>query len=255
MSCVGAQTETDFMEEIARFRQEQVANAQALGRDAGLRALGLKFLVEAGRQRYSYNFNWLGIPIIQHPQDIVAMQEIIWEVRPTVIVETGIARGGSLVFSASMLELLGAGRVIGIDIDIRPHNRRNIESHPFSRRIEMIEGSSADPAVLERVKSLISPDDRVLACLDSHHSHRHVLRELELYAPLVSIGSYVVVFDTVIEDMPDEDLADRPWKSGNSPKTAVFEFLRKDSRFEIRDEIENKLLITAAPSGFLKRVR
>lgn len=206
--------------------------------------------------RYSYNFRWLGRPIIQYPQDMVALQEIIWSVRPEVIVETGIAHGGSLVFSASMLELLGGdGRVIGIDVDIRDHNRAAIERHPLARRITMIEGSSVDQGVADRVHALARDYRRVVVVLDSNHTHSHVLQELSLYSPLVHEGSYVVVFDTVIDEMPEDAFPDRPWGQGDNPRTAVREFLASNDRFRVDAEFDDKLLISVAPGGYLRCVK
>lgn len=220
---------------------------------------------------YEYNFDFLGRPIIQLPQDVMAMQEIIWEVQPDLIIETGIAHGGSLIFSASMLSLLDVceavesgsvfdphqakRKVIGVDIEIRPHNREAIEKHPMSHRIEMIEGSSVDPEIIAQVREKAKDHKRILVCLDSNHSHDHVLAELNAYAPLVSPGSYCVVFDTIIEDMPAGSFPDRPWDKGNNPKTAVWEYLKTHSEFEIDKSIQYKLLITVAPDGYLKRVK
>jgi cephalosporin hydroxylase len=210
--------------------------------------------------KYSYNFSWLGRPIIQYPQDMVAMQEIIWQVQPDLIIETGIAHGGSLIFSASMLELIASctgnqGEVLGLDIDIRPHNRAAIEAHPLFKRITMLEGSSISDDIIAQVKAKAAGKQRVLVCLDSNHTHDHVLAELEAYAPLTSVGSYCVVMDTVVEDVPDELSGDRPWGQGNNPKTAVWEYLKTHDEFEIDTSIHNKLLITVAPDGYLKRVR
>ena len=211
--------------------------------------------------KYSYNFSWLGRPIIQYPQDIVAMQELIWSVQPDLIIETGIAHGGSLIFSASMLELNAAcggppdAEVLGVDIDIRAHNRAAIEAHPMFKRITMIEGSSIAPDIIAQIKAKAAGQQRVLVCLDSNHTHDHVLAELEAYAPLTSVGSYCVVFDTIIEDMPAGSFPDRPWDQGNNPKTAVWEYLKTHPEFEIDKSIPHKLLITVAPDGFLKRVK
>jgi len=205
---------------------------------------------------YSYHFKWMGLPIIQYPQDMVALQEIIWQVRPDVIVETGIARGGSLIFSASMLELLGGDRlVVGIDIDIRPPNRKAVEDHPLAKRIVMIEGSSIEDATVEAVRRQIAGKERILVLLDSNHTHDHVLDELRLYAPMVTSGSYLVVFDTLIENMPEDFYPDRPWGKGNNAMTAVHTFLESTDRFEIDREIQNKLQITAAPDGYLRCLR
>lgn len=231
--------------------------------------------------KYSYNFLWQGRPIIQYPQDVVAMQELVWATRPDLIIETGIAHGGSLVLSASLLAMLdycdavSAGkpldplttrrRVLGIDIDIRSHNRAAIESHPMAHRIDMIQGSSISDETISQVKRISAGYNRVLVLLDSNHTHDHVLAELEAYAPLTSPGSYCVVFDTVVEDLPNSMFEDRPWGEGNNPKTAVREYLRRLTQegrtaadgtplvLEIDNAIESKLLITVAPSGYLHR--
>ena len=202
--------------------------------------------------RYLYNFDWLGMPIIQLPQDILAVQELIWRVRPAAIVETGVARGGSIVFSASMLQLLGGdGLVVGVEIDIRPHNRAAIERHPLARRIRLIEGSSIDPTVFERVRAQIGARAPVMVFLDSNHTHDHVLAELRLYNRLVGRGSYIVVYDSVIDRLPAEQSAGRPWGPGNNPLTAVHAFLSETSRFEIDCDTEDKLVLTCCPDGFL----
>lgn len=224
--------------------------------DGDLVTLASQFFVRSCEYKYSYNFSWLGRPIIQFPQDMIAMQEIIWRVKPDLIIETGIAHGGSLIFSASMLELLGGnGQVLGIDIDIRQPNRVELENHPLSKRISMIEGSSIDEAVAQKVREFAAGKSQVLVALDSNHTHDHVLSELKLYSPLVTKDSYLVVFDTVIEDMPSAFFSDRPWSKGNNPKTAVYEFLRTTDRFEIDKEIDSKLLITVAPDGYLKCIK
>lgn len=217
-----------------------------------LQELTNQWFVESCKYKYSYNFSWMGRPIIQFPQDIMAMQEIIWQVKPDLIVETGIAHGGSLIFYASMLELIGEGQVLGIDVDIRQHNRVEIEQHPMFKRITMIEGSSIDEEIATQVYDLAKGKSRILLVLDSNHTHDHVLKELELYSPLVTKDSYLVVFDTVVEDMPEDFFPDRPWGKGNNPKTAVWEFLKTNKRFEVDKDIEAKLLITVAPDGYLK---
>lgn len=216
----------------------------------------MKWIADVSIYKYSYNFTWLDRPIIQFPQDIIAIQEIIWQIKPDLIIETGIAHGGSLVFSASILELLGGnGQVLGIDIDIREHNRVEIERHPMYKRITMIQGSSIDDSIAQQVYDFARDKKRVLVVLDSNHTHDHVLRELQLYSPLVTKGSYLVVFDTAIEDMPEDFFPDRSWGKGNNPKTAVWEFLKTNDRFEIDKEIQNKLLITVAPDGYLKCIK
>lgn len=238
----------------SEFQQLVASNIDELKRDGELKAMSNDWLLRSLPRRYSYNFRWMGRPIIQYPQDMIAMQEILWEVRPDLIVETGIAHGGSLVYYASLCELMGHGEVLGIDIDIRAHNREAIESHPMSKRIRLLQGSSIDPAIVEQVRQQAA-GKRVLVVLDSNHTHEHVLAELEAYAPLVSAGSYCVVFDTVVEDLPAGLYPERPWDVGNNPKTAVHEFLRRDDRFEIDRDIEAKIQITVAPDGYLRRVR
>ncbi|HEX5000802.1 MAG TPA: cephalosporin hydroxylase family protein [Terriglobia bacterium] len=264
------------------FRSECVSNARQAAEDEELRRKTHDWFVHSSRYKYSYNFTWLGRPVIQFPQDIVAMQELIWQTRPDLIIETGIAHGGSLIFSASMLALIdyteavearrpfdpmaSQRHVLGVDIDIRAHNRAAIEAHPLSHKIQMIQGSSIDGGVIAEVHARAKNYSRVLVCLDSNHTHDHVLAELEAYAPLTSPESYCVVFDTIVEEMPDEMFPDRPWGQGDNPRTAVREYLRRLEaegrratdggalRLEIDKDIENKLLVTVAPDGYLKRV-
>jgi cephalosporin hydroxylase len=213
------------------------------------------FNLESNRSQYSYNFSWMGRPIIQYPQDMIAMQEIIWRLKPDLIIETGIAHGGSLIYYASLLELIGRGEVLGIDIDIREHNRKEIENHPLYKRIKMIQGSSIDPAIAAEVRKYTGQKEAILVCLDSNHTHEHVLAELNIYSSFVTPGSYIVVFDTIVEDLPDNYLPGRPWGHGNNPKTAVFEFLKNHDDFMIDKDVDNKLLISVAPQGYLKKVR
>jgi len=254
---------TDFQEEVSE-------NIKMLGKSSMALDLGVEFIQKTAALKYSYNFSWMGRPIIQFPQDIIAMQEIIMQVKPDLIIETGIAHGGSLIFSASMLaqldmcEAIEQGvvfdpkeskrKVLGIDIDIRQHNRIAIESHPMSNRILMIEGSSIDTLVIDQVKDVVDRYAKVLVCLDSNHTHAHVLAELEAYAPLTSVDSYCVVFDTIIDDLSDDLFPNRPWGVGNNPKTAVGEYLKTHPEFEIDKSIQHKLLITVAPDGYLKRI-
>lgn len=243
------------MNQIQKFNEEIKENIKMQGMNKHIKELSTKWIKETSIYKYSYNFSWLGRPIIQYPQDIIAMQEIIWEVKPDLIIETGIAHGGSIIFYASMLELIGNGEVLGIDIDIREHNRIEIEKHPMYKRITMIEGSSTDENIAYKVKEIAKNKKRIILILDSNHTYEHVKREIELYSPLVKKGSYLVVFDTVIEDMPKGFFADRPWEVGNNPKTAVLEFLNRNDRFVIDKSIEDKLLITVAPSGYLKCIK
>lgn len=259
------------MREYEIFKAECVQEIAALGSNEQLIHATRNWFDLANKEKYSYHFEWLGRPIIQYPQDMSAMQELVWMIKPDLIIETGIAHGGSLIFSASMLAMLdmcdaiqsgetmdpkkSKRKVLGIDIDIRAHNRAAIEAHPMFSRIQMIEGSSIVPEVIEQVQGIATNYKRVLVCLDSNHTHEHVLSELEAYAPLVSAGSYCVVFDTIIEDMPEGSFPDRPWDKGNNPKTAVWEYLKTHPEFEIDKSIQNKLLITVAPDGYLKRIK
>ncbi|WDY59468.1 cephalosporin hydroxylase family protein [Pseudomonas sp. PSKL.D1] len=236
------------------FAEECQAEILAQGNDAALCELAQTFYNESARHKYTYHFSWMGRPIIQLPQDMVAMQELIWKLKPDLIIECGIAHGGSIIYYASMMELVGHGEVLGIDRDIRAHNREAIESHPMFKRISMIEGSSIDPAVVEQVRGL-AEGKKVMVVLDSNHTHEHVLAELRAYAPLVSKDCYCVVMDTVVEDMPADAFPDRPWGVGDNPRTAVWAYLKETEDFVIDAEIHDKLLITVARDGYLRRVR
>jgi len=253
------------------FKAKCLEEIQKLGENETIAELTHSWMNAANQLKYSYHYEWQGRPIIQYPQDIVAIQELIWEVKPDLIIETGIAHGGSLIFSASMLALLDISdaiesgsnlnpgktkrKVLGIDIDIRPHNREAIEAHPMSSRIDMIQGSSIECNVIDQVKDIATSYERVMVCLDSNHTHDHVLAELKAYAPQTSVSSYCVVFDTIIEDMPTEMFPSRPWSRGNNPKTAVWEYLKNHPEFKVDKDIQHKLLVTVAPDGYLKRIK
>jgi len=242
------------------FEKEVEERIAVIAVNDKLKSSAHEFMKASVDPKYSYNFSWLGRPIIQYPQDMIAMQELIWEVKPDLIIETGIAHGGSLIFYASILELVATctgseGEIIGIDIDIRAHNRKAIEEHPMFKRISMIQGSSIDPEIVAQVIAKAKGKKRIMVCLDSNHTHAHALAELEAYGQLTSVDSYCVVFDTLIEDMGEGAYPDRPWGPGNNPKTAVWEYLKTHSEFEINKSIDHKLLISVAPDGYLKRVR
>jgi len=254
---------------MSNFEKEVADRISAVSGNKILIDSAHTFMLESIATGYSYNYHWMGRPIIQYPQDMVAMQELIWNVKPDLIIETGIAHGGSLIMNASFLALLdycdaiGSGqildpqapkrKVLGIDIDIRPHNLEAIKGHPMSNRIDMIQGSSIDSSIIQKVKEYAKGYKNIMVCLDSNHTHDHVLAELHAYADLTGKGNYCVVFDTVVEDMPKPLSGNRPWGPGNNPKTAVWEYLRAHPEFEIDKSMQNKLLITVAPDGYLKR--
>ena len=252
-----------------QFVQERTERLQRYAADGELRALSHRWLQHSMASKYVYNFDWLGRPIIQYPQDMWAVQDLIWRVRPDLVIETGIAHGGSLILSASMLALLdmcdaidsgemldprsSRRKVLGIDIDIREHNRAAIEAHPLAGRIRMLQGSSIAPNVVEQVQEIAQGYSRVMVFLDSMHTHEHVLAELDAYGPLVSPTSYCVVFDTFVDDMPAGFFVDRPWDVGDNPKTAVHQWLKTHPEFEIDHDMERRLQVTVAPQGFLRR--
>jgi len=237
------------------FEDRNKRFTKRMSEDKNLKKLSRNWFDNAFKYEYSFHFTWLGRPIIQFPQDIIAMQELIWKIKPELIIETGIAHGGSIIFSASILELIGKGKVLGIDIDIRKHNRIEIEKHPMYKRITMIEGSSTNKNIAKKVFQHAKGKKRVLVFLDSYHTEDHVLKELQLYSRLVKRGSYIVVFDTVVEDMPKDSFLNRKWGKNNNPKTAVIKFLKTNKRFKIDKDLEKKLLVTSSPGGFLKCIK
>ena len=217
---------------------------------------GLRFIIDTLSDKYSYRFKWLGRPIIQLPQDIVKIQELIWDIQPDFVIETGIAHGGGLILYASILSLIGKGRVVGIDIDLREENEKYIKGHELAPRITIVKGSSVDTKVYSKVREIVAgKNKKILVILDSNHTHAHVLKELLLYSPLVSVGSYIVVMDTVVEFLPPNSFPDRPWGIGNNPYTAVKSFLGRTKDFAVDEGIDKQLLISVAPGGYLKRVK
>ncbi|MFT3679336.1 MAG: cephalosporin hydroxylase family protein [Ferruginibacter sp.] len=244
------------MNKTLEFVEERKTRVKGNAENAELVKAAELFNTASNKAQYSYNFSWMGRPIIQYPQDMIAMQEIIWEIKPDLIIETGIAHGGSLIYYASLLELIGKGEVLGIDIDIRQHNREEIEKHPMYKRIKMIEGSAISEELVEKVATEAKGKEKVLVVLDSNHTHEHVAEELRLYAPFVSLNSYIVVFDTIVENLPEGYFSQpRPWGIGNNPMTAVKEFLQSNDSFRVSEEVDNKLLISVAPGGYLKRIK
>ena len=261
------------MTPLEQYRQDIVDRVSGYRSNVALQDASHEFFgqIGIGRANYVYNFFWLGVPIVQIPQDLQAMQEIIWEVKPDLIIETGVAWGGSLMFSASMIAILEAcgeisnGRVVGIDIEIRPHNKANLAAHPLIKKITLLEGGSIDEDIVSQVRDIARQHKRIMVCLDSNHTHDHVLAELEAYAPMVTLGSYCMVGDTVIEDAPEAMTSARPWGKGNSPKSALWEYLRRvreegrtslngdPMSWEIDRFIEDKIVLTGSPDGYLKR--
>ena len=242
------------MSDIKKFESRNKTMIKKMSKDKSLNKLSNKFISDSSKYEYSYHFSWLGLPIIQFPQDIIAMQEIIWKVKPDIIIETGIARGGSLILSASILELIGKGQVIGIDIDLRKKNKNAIKKHSMAKRIKTIEGSSIDPSVIKKVKEIVGRKKKILVFLDSNHTYEHVANELEIYSKFVKKGSYLVVFDTIIDDLPENNhstKAKRPWGKKNNPKIAVKEFLKNNKRFIVDEMIDSKLMLSVGPSGYL----
>lgn len=246
------------MNPVQQFKEERLRDMTTMKGDKDLKSKSLEWMLQADKHKYIYNFSWMGRPIIKFPQDIMALQEVIWEVKPDLIIETGIAHGGSIIFSASMLELLGNdGKVIAVDIDIRKHNREEIEKHPMMKRITMLEGSSVSPEIVRQIADYAKGFKNVMVCLDSNHTHQHVLEELRLYAPLVSLNSYIILPDTLIEFFPKGYYTEnRPWDVGDNPYTAMEAFLKENDEFVKDESITDKLLITEAfGGGFLKRVK
>ncbi len=244
------------MNPIEQFKSERAADIKKMSADAELKSKSIDWMIKADKYKYTYNFTWLGRPIIKFPNDIIVMQEIIWDVKPDLIIETGIAHGGSVVFSASMLELIGNdGLVVAVDVDIRKHNRVEIEKHPVSKRILLFEGDSVSDEVVGRIKEIATSRKRVMVFLDSLHTHEHVLKEMNMYSPLVTVGSYMVLPDTFIEYFPKGYYADRPWDVGNNPMTALKEFLSSNDHFIIDRERSDKLMITEAFDGYLRRIK
>ena len=248
------------MSPIEKFEFEREERIKLLSNDEIFIEQSRAWVEASMRKQYVYNFSWLGRPIIQNPVDMIGLQEIIWKVQPDLIIETGIAHGGSFIFLASMLELNAlcngeeGAQVLGIDIDIRAHNKEAILAHPLSHRITMFEGSSVDTNLVEKVKQFAAGKRKVLVCLDSNHTHEHVIKELNAYADLVSVGSYCIVFDTFVDDVPKDVFENRPWGPGDNPKTAVREFVEGNPHFVIDHAIHNKLMLSSAPHGFLRRI-
>ncbi len=237
------------------FEKSKRKFAVQQAKDEDLQAKALDLLVHSDKYHYGYQWSWLGMPIIQLPPDILATQEIIWQTQPDVIIETGIAWGGSIVLYASLLELIGKGEVVAVDTVLPQKNIDAIMKYPFSKRIHMYEGSSLSLDVEEKVKSHIETGDKVMLLLDSNHTHEHVLDELQRYAPLVTEGQYLIVSDTIVEHIPAQEHRPRPWGPGNNPKTALRAYLEETDRFEEDVYYNSKLLTTFTPSGYLRCIR
>lgn len=256
MKPTSSESDCDLTDHEERFDAECAERAASMAANPAVQRASRAWMDATLPHKYSYNFRWLGRPIIQYPADVLALQEIIWAVRPQLIIECGVAHGGLTVFLASMQQLVAEnGRVLGVDVEVRRHNRAAIEAHPTASVIGLIEGSSVERSTVDAVRERCPSDGAVMVVLDSNHTHEHVLAELRHYAPMVTPGSYIVVLDTIIEDLPGDAFGDRPWSVGNNPKTAVHQYLREDDRFEVDTETENKLLLSTGPHGYLLRVR
>jgi cephalosporin hydroxylase len=242
---------------IAEFFEERQADIQRMGADEELRRKSIDWMLHADKYKYTYNFTWMGRPIIKFPSDMVIQQELMWKLRPDLVIETGIAHGGSIVFTSSMMEMMGIdGEVVGIDIDIRKHNRAEIEKHPMAKRITMYEGNSVDAGMIEKVRLHTAGKRCVMVVLDSLHSHDHAYKELVAYAPMATTGSYCILPDTFIEFFPKGYYSStRPWDVGDNPYTAMKQYLAETDLFEIDRALTDKAMITETVDGYLKRVR
>jgi cephalosporin hydroxylase len=255
---MSASRPTDNVSIDHRAEFEACANAQAiaLGKDNVIFEQAVATMLAADKYRYAYLWTWMGVPIIQLPADVMATQEVIFATKPDIIIETGVARGGSVIFMASMLELTGKGKVIGIDIDMRAHNRDTIAKHPMGKRVCLIEGSSDDTATLAQVRAQIPPGASVMAVLDSDHSRDHVLSELRAYAPMVTEGQFLVVADTVVGHIERKhaitENRSRTWLQGDDPLSAVKTFLEESKRFEVDPVVNGKLIFSSSPGGYLR---
>ena len=237
------------------FEADKRRNARIQSQDRILRDIARDFIIQSDKCGYGYQWTWLGLPVIQMPQDIVLTQEIIWECKPDVIIETGIAWGGSVVLYASILQLIGKGKVVGVDLNLMDHVTAQIMAYPFSERIHLYKGSSTHPDIVARVRSHIEPGQSVMLLLDSNHTHEHVLAELKLYAPLITKGQFLIVSDTVVDDIPPQGHRPRPWGPGNNPKTALVSYLKSTDRFVVDDYLNSKLMLTYSPEGYCRCVK
>lgn len=236
------------------FDNERIRLLDSLGENDSLKSQGLDFVNSSNHKKYAYVWNWLGLPVIQMPEDLIKVQEIIFETKPDFVIETGVAWGGSLLFYSSILNSIGHGDVIGIDITIPEHNRANIMRSIGSERINLIEGSSVSEDIVNKIESIVPKGSKVLLILDSHHTHEHVLAELELWSPLVTSGNYIVVCDTIVEYIEAPADRVRDWGKGNNPATAVNQFLSKNSRFSLDNEYNLKSFTSFHPGGFLQAI-
>tara|TARA_Y100000589_G_scaffold200807_1_gene189411 strand:- start:3693 stop:4457 length:765 start_codon:yes stop_codon:yes gene_type:complete len=241
---------------VEKFFQERELDIKKMGEDYKLKEKSLEWMLLADKYKYTYNFTWMGRPIIKYPNDMVIQQEIMWKVKPDLIIETGIAHGGSIIFSSSMMKMMDIeGEVVGIDIDIREHNKNQIINHKAYDRISMYEGDSTNPNIIKKVEKHIKPYSKVMVILDSNHSHKHVLKELEIYSRYVTKGSFCILPDTFIEFFPKGYYSkDRPWDVGNNPYTAMKEFMKNNNKFKVSKFYSDKANITETIDGYLERI-
>lgn len=239
-----------------QFENMRLKMARKMAADAKLNKNALKVLIKADYYNWIHQTNWLGQPILQLPQDMFALQEIIYKTRPEYIIELGVAWGGSLLFYSTLMEVLGGKKIIGVDIYLPSSLKKRLNSYDrVSQRIVLIKGSSVEEATVKKIKRIIGNSKKTLVILDSNHTHEHVLRELRIYSQFIGKGYYLVCTDTIIEDIPEQKHRPRPWGLGNNPKTALRQFLRENKSFKIDKEIKNKLLLSCNPDGYLFRYK
>ena len=241
-----------------KFEEAKREQSVALGNDDQVFEQSLDLITSIDKYDYSYLWSWMGVPIIQMPADVMATQEVIWATKPDVIIETGVARGGSVLFMASLLEMLGGGKVVGVDIDIRAHNRATIEDHVMSKRVVLIEGGSVDEDTLASVRAQIPKGARVMVVLDSDHSREHVLSECRAYGQMVTEGCYLVVADTLVGHITEDKAPTKRskiWFKGDEPLSALNDYLAENDRFLVDPVLNGKLVLSSSPGGYLQCVK
>ncbi len=237
-----------------QFNEEKKENIKKAYDNPELHKSALDFITKSDQHNYAYNWTWLDMPIIQMPEDIMLVQEIIWETKPDIIIETGIAWGGSVVLYASILELIGKGQVLAIDKVLPQHNIDAIMKYNFSSRIKLFEGSSIDESIVNAIRDIIKPTDKVMVLLDSNHTHAHVYEELKIWESFVTSGQYLVISDTIVEEIPEQTHRSRSWGHGDNPMTALNQFLSENNKFTRENDYNHKAICSFTRNGYLKRI-